>query len=282
MFRSGKCSTSCDTWTMSNDGTMREITAAPALRVIYRDDDLLAVCKPAGLLVHRSPIDRRETRFALQLARELVGRRVYPVHRLDKPTAGLLLFALHPDAARQLAHDFAYGAVAKRYLAVVRGYLPAAGTIDAPLAAVEETRTSGQVPRPAVTDYRTLATVELPEAVGRYPTSRYSLAELTPYTGRRHQLRRHLKHIFHPIVGDTRYGEGRHNRFFRERYGCHHLLLAAVEATIRHPRSGEALRLTASLPEEWRPLLGALGWEEVLEAAWRPLRKGLDAPASNV
>jgi tRNA pseudouridine65 synthase len=95
-------------------------------------------------------------------------------------------------------------------------------------------------------------------------------------------LRRHLKHIFHPIVGDTRYGEGRHNRFFRERFGCHHLLLAAVEATIRHPRSGKALCLTASLPEAWQPLLSALGWEDVLEPAWRPQRKGLDAPAANV
>ena len=156
------------------------------LEILYLDDYLAAVAKPAGLLVHRSPIDRRETDFAVQRARALAGRRVFPVHRLDKPTAGLLIFALHADAARGLAGAFARGEVAKSYVAVVRGYLPAAGTVDAPLGTVDGG--AAAVLRPAVTAYRSLAQVELPAAVGRYPTSRYTLALLQPRSGRRHQL----------------------------------------------------------------------------------------------
>ena len=241
--------------------------------LLYRDDDFVVVHKPAGLLVHRSPIDRRETRFALQLVRDLVGRRVYPVHRLDKPTSGILAFGLSSDAARRLAEAFAAGTVSKTYLAVVRGVAPDAGLIDHPL--VEELDRYGDPlaepdkgPQPAVTAFRRLATVELPFAVGRYPTSRYSLVEANPKTGRRHQLRRHFKHLLHPIIGDTKYGEGRHNRFFREQYGCQRLLLAAVELSFVQPFSGEALRIAAPPQEDFREVIEGLGWGDVLAGRW--------------
>jgi tRNA pseudouridine65 synthase len=254
---------------MAESQPVHSISPDFSLQVVYRDEDLLAVNKPAGLLVHRSPIDRRDTRFALQMARDLIGQRVYPVHRLDKPTSGLLLFALHPDAARRLASDFAGGAISKRYLAVVRGYLSAQGTIDYPLDRLLEKRDLRTLrSQSAVTDYSALATTELPCAVGRYPTSRYTLAELRPRTGRRHQLRRHMKHIFHPIIGDTRFGEGRHNRFFRETFNSPQLMLAAVEMQFRHPRTGVNLTLTAPLPPTWGNVLAACGWLSALPPRW--------------
>lgn len=245
------------------------------MEILYLDDHLVAVNKPAGLLVHRSPIDRHETRFALQEVRAMLGRRVYPVHRLDKPTSGVLLFALAPETARSLADAFAGGGVTKRYLAVARGIVPDEGVIDHPLAE-EPDRLDGPagdetLPRPAVTAYRRLAAAELPFAVGRYPTSRYSLVLLEPRTGRRHQLRRHLKHLFHPIIGDTKHGEGRHNRLFREEFACGRLLLHAVELTLSHPVSGRPLTVTAPVDPSFAGLLERLGWRAAVPDRWMPL-----------
>jgi tRNA pseudouridine65 synthase len=238
--------------------------------LIYRDDYLVAVSKPAGLLVHRSPIDRHETRFALQMVRDQVGQHVYPVHRLDKPTSGVLLFGLSSDSARELSLQFANGSVRKHYLAVVRGYCPEAGTIDHalkeeldPIADRDRQRARPgreRVPQAAVTGYRRLATVEIPEAVDRYPRTRYSLVALQPQTGRRHQLRRHLKHIGHPIIGDAKHGKGVHNRFFQSRYDCHRLLLACTALQLAHPASGETLSLRAPLDAPFLRVLDAFGW----------------------
>lgn len=243
------------------------------LDLLHRDEHLVAVHKPAGLLVHRSPIDRRETRFALQLVRDQLGQRVYPVHRLDKPTSGVLLFALSPAVAARLAASFAAGAVTKDYLAVVRGVPPLAGEIDHPLR--EEPDRLDSYPddglrgaQAALTTYRRLAEIELPVAVGRYRTSRYALMAAQPRTGRRHQLRRHFKHIFHPIIGDTRHGEGRHNRFFRDELGCNRLLLHAAELTLPHPASGTPLTVVAPLPADFLALLSRLGWHDAVPPGW--------------
>lgn len=247
------------------------------LEILYRDEHLVAVNKPSGLLVHRSEIDRRETRFALQLVRDQLGQWVYPVHRLDRPTSGVLLLALDPEAARRLGEAFAAGAVEKTYLAVVRGVPPEAGIIDYPLTE-ELDRHSDRLarpdkgPQPAVTEFRRLATVELSCPVGRYPTSRYSLVEARPRTGRKHQLRRHFKHLFHPLIGDTKHGEGRHNRFFRDTYACHRLLLAAVEIALPHPMSGQPLRISAPLEDSFAALIERLGWKEAVPERW--WRKG--------
>lgn len=218
------------------------------LSLIYRDAHLLAVHKPAGLLVHRSPIDRHETEFALQYARELnEGEHVYPVHRLDRPTSGLLLFARDPETASVLGQAFMAGAVRKTYQAVVRGWTPESGVIDLPLRdkAMDKRDTSEQVMREACTRYQRLATTELPVAIEGYASSRYSLVELYPETGRQHQLRRHLQHISHPIIGDTNYGRTRHNHFFAERFGAARLMLAATALSFQHPATGEAMMLTA-------------------------------------
>ena len=233
------------------------------LDILYRDDSLVAIHKPSGLLVHRSPIDRHETRFAIQLTRDQIGQRVYPVHRLDKPTSGVLLFALDSDTARRLTEQFTQGQVQKTYLAVVRGYLPISGIIDYPLieeldAIADADADTNKPAQAAVTHYRCLATTELPFAIGRYASTRYSLAELQPKTGRKHQLRRHLKHIFHPIVGDTTHGDGKHNAFFRQQFACQRLLLHAQTLTLPHPHTHSLLTLHAPPPADMQIILNQL------------------------
>lgn len=223
------------------------------LAELYRDDHLLAVHKPAGLLVHRSPIDRHETEFALQYARGLNGgEHVYPVHRLDRPTSGVLLFARDQDTARVVGQAMMAGDIRKTYVALVRGWAPEQGVIDHPLREEPEDRRLKGQPQPvreAITGFRCLSTTEIPVAIERYPSSRYSLVELQPGTGRKHQLRRHMKHINHPIIGDANHGRGRHNRYFAERFGEGRLMLAAVRLELCHPVTGQALVISAP-PED--------------------------------
>jgi tRNA pseudouridine65 synthase len=236
--------------------------ATNELPILYQDDAIVVVNKPSGLLVHRSPIDRHETRFAVQLLRDQLGRHVFPVHRLDKGTSGALAFALDKATATALAELFASKQVRKTYVAVVRGWPQLAGVIDHPLDAVQDAYapTTDSAPKPCRTAYRTLATVELPVRVDRYPTSRYALVELEPETGRRHQLRRHLAHLSHPIVGDSTYGKGRHNRLFAEWYGVHRLLLACVGLEFMHPVTGATVSVQADAGPEFDALRRQLPW----------------------
>ena len=239
------------------------------LPILYRDDHLIAIHKPAGLLVHRTVLDRHETRFAVQILRDQIGQHVHPVHRLDRGTSGVLLFALDRDVGRRLSAQFEAQQVDKTYLAVVRGIPEESGTIDHPLTRqfddyeFRSPDSAGEAQN-ALTHYQRLATIELPHRVDRYPTSRYALLELKPETGRRHQLRRHLKHIAHPIIGDATYGKGRHNRLFQELFGCHRLLLACLEMRLTHPLSGQPLTLKAPLAEDFGLLLEKLGWADRL------------------
>ncbi len=204
----------------------------PTLSILYRDDYFVAIHKPPGLLVHRTRISE-DTRFVLQILRNQIGQWVYPVHRLDRPTSGVLILGLDSDSARLLTREFENRRVEKRYLAVVRGYTEEKGVVDYPLQ--EET---WKEPQEALTLYRKLEQVELPFPVGRYRTARYSLLEIEPRTGRMHQIRKHMKHIFHPIVGDTTHGDGKHNQLFREEFGIHRLLLVATGLTFQHPYTG--------------------------------------------
>ncbi|WP_416398988.1 pseudouridine synthase [Allohahella sp. A8] len=234
---------------------MMKMTAAAAnpLTEIYRDTWLLVVHKPAGLLVHRSPIDKHETEFALQYARAMNGgEHVYPVHRLDRPTSGLLVFARDQQTASELGHALMSGLVNKTYLAMVRGWTPEQGSINHPLREEPEDRRrkgEAQAVREARTNYKRLATTEIAIEIEGYPVSRYSLVELQPETGRKHQLRRHMKHINHPIIGDANHGRGRHNRYFAERFGRGRLMLAATGLIFKHPVTGEQLQLSAP-PED--------------------------------
>jgi len=238
----------------------------PDLKLLYQDDYLVAVHKPSGLLVHRSWLDKGETRFALQMTRDRVGRHVYPVHRLDRPTSGILLFALDPHTARSLSEAFARHQVSKEYLAVVRGWTPPAHFIDYPLKEeldpIADRFSSPDKPaQSAQTWLQTLAQVELPFAVSqRHPSSRYSLVRLRPHTGRKHQLRRHLAHLSHPIVGDTTHGDGRHNKFFREQFASHRLLLLHHCVTFQHPHLRVPFQIRTELDAELQALWAHLGW----------------------
>jgi len=206
-------------------------------------------------LVHRTPISR-DRHFVLQQLRDQLGRRLYPVHRLDRATSGVLLMAFSPEAAAILSDRFRQGAMHKRYLAVVRGWTPEEGTIDHQVRDAE-----GRRPRPAVTRYRRLEKVELPVAVDRYPTSRYSLVEVEPRTGRHQQIRKHFKHIGHPLIGDTTWGKGTHNRFFRERFGIHRLLLHAFSLSFVPPDGERRITVTAPIDARWQALFRELGWD---------------------
>lgn len=243
---------------------MRTECQLDQFRVVHQDAHLLAVHKPAALLVHRSPIDRHETRFALQMARDAAGQHVYPVHRLDKATSGMLLFALSPEAARPLADQFARHEIRKTYLALARGWLEPAGHIDHALPyrrdrLADADRSRSAEPQPAQTDYRTLATAVLDRSMGRYAQQRYSLVELQPRTGRKHQLRRHLRHIQHPIIGDVAHGDRHHNHLFHEWRGYHRLYLAAVSLQLTHPYSGERLHLSVPPQPDFQATVDALG-----------------------
>ncbi|MCR8922738.1 tRNA pseudouridine(65) synthase TruC [Dasania sp. GY-MA-18] len=235
------------------------------LEIIYQDEYLVAINKPSGLLVHRSMIDRHETRFALQMLRDQLGQHVYPIHRLDKPTSGVLIFALSSAIARQLSLCFHDKTVSKTYWAVVRGYAPEQGSVDHPLKEkldkISDKKSRRDKPaQEAISHYQRLATIELPYCVDRYPHSRYSLVQVQPETGRKHQIRRHLKHLGHPIIGDAKHGKGVHNRFFQQQFNCHRLLLACTEIRLPHPVSQQPLTLQASLDESMSTLLQHFGW----------------------
>lgn len=238
---------------------MDEAEAPILLDIIYQDKGLIAINKPAGLLVHRSFIDRHESQFAVQMLRDQIGQYVYPVHRLDKPTSGVLLFALSAEFAQQMSVLFSEQQTDKEYLAVVRGYANDEGVIDYPLVEqqdkIADKRAKAKPAQSAITHYRTLAKKEFNYPVGRYKTARYSLLKLTPKTGRKHQLRRHMKHIFHPIVGDTTHGDGKQNQFFRQQLHCQRMLLAATQLSFIHPLSNKRIEINATIDEEFERIL---------------------------
>lgn len=239
------------------------------LEILYQDEDIIAINKPSGLLVHKSPIDKHETRFALQLLRDQIGQYVYPVHRLDKPTSGVLLFALNAEVAQMMSLLFRSAEVQKEYLAIVRGYTDDSMLIDYPLKQMLDTKEQKKLgitkeAQEAQTAYTRLGTVELPYAVSRYPVARYSLLRLQPKTGRKHQLRRHMKHIFHPIVGDTKHGRGEHNRLYREKFECHRLLLHANRLEFSHPISKQNIVIQAPLDDMLKKLFKIFSWEEMV------------------
>lgn len=233
--------------------------------IIYQDDDVVAVNKPFGMLVHRSWLDKHETTFVMTLLRDRLGQYVYPVHRLDRPTSGVLLFAKSSDVARTLSLQFENHTVAKSYLAVVRGYLTGNGRIDYDLKPrldkiADKFADPDQAPKPAITEYQNLASVEMPfVSTPRYATSRYSLMRLIPITGRKHQLRRHMTHLFHPIVGDTTYGDTAQNTAIKAHTGVSRLMLHAHRLDFDHPK-GERMSLVAPLDDEFNKVLNCFGW----------------------
>jgi len=236
--------------------------SAPPLRVLYEDEALVIVDKPPKTLVHRSALSPGDYPLMWTL-RDQLGCWVYPAHRLDRATSGAIAFTKSPAHARALAASFERREVEKRYWAVVRGYAPEEVEVCAPLLEPlddlgDPLADRGKGPQEARSSVRCLSRVELPIPVGRYPTTRYSLVEAVPHTGRRHQLRRHLHHITHPVVGDTSYGRTEHNQLFRDRFGCDRLLLAAVSLVVPHPVTGARVAVAAPVTGVFEGVVRAL------------------------
>ena len=235
-----------------------------SLIIIYQDEHIVVIEKPPGLLVHRSLIDKHETRFAMQILRDQIGQHVFPVHRLDRPTSGVLVFALSSDVARILNAQFANQSIDKTYYAIVRGHSDEEGIVDYALKEkldkiADKMADQNKPAQEAETGFKTLLSFELPFPVSRYPSARYSLIRLHPKTGRKHQLRRHMAHINHPIVGDTTHGDGKHNKFIREQFAFSGLALTCQQLSLRHPISGEALVVSAEFDKRLEQLLLSFG-----------------------
>jgi tRNA pseudouridine65 synthase len=222
---------------MSNSNQPKECRSP--IPVLYEDDQLIAVAKPSGMFVHRSVADRSATEFVVQTVRDQLNCFVYPIHRLDRPTSGVLLLAKSSEAASVYATMFAERRVLKTYLALVRGFTEDSGTIDRPLVSDKgrgrPATDPHAVPQEAETLFRTLKKFELRFPSGRHATTRCSLVEASPKTGRYHQIRRHMAGISHPVIGDADHGDTKLNRIFQEQAGVTRLMLAAVRIEFVHP-----------------------------------------------
>lgn len=216
------------------------------LDILYRDDSLAVVNKPAGLMVHDSKLARGETDFAADRLREQFGKPIFLVHRLDRATSGCLLLAFDRDSASALGKTLMSGGVAKDYLAMCRGWPEEDFVIDYPL----DGGPGKPVKKSAVTRFARLATTELDMPSAGFETSRYALLRASPDTGRFRQIRRHLKHVSHHLIGDTSHGDGRHNRAFRM-LGIHRMLLHAQRLAFAHPVNGETIVATAPMDAQF-------------------------------
>lgn len=232
----------------------REARFSEPLRVLYQDEWLIAVDKPSGLLMHRSFLDKDETEFAVQKLRDQLGQHVYPLHRLDRPTSGVLLFALSSEVARLMTEQLSAKHWRKFYVTLCRGFFKTPVLLDYGLKEeldeiADKKAQQNKDKQEAQTAFWPLSHVELPFAIGKYPRARYSLVLAQPYTGRKHQIRRHLAHLRHPVVGDVNHGEGRHNRLFRENYDSHRLVLHAARLECEHPITLQPLCIEAPLTD---------------------------------
>jgi tRNA pseudouridine65 synthase len=225
------------------------------LDIIYQDEHMVAINKPHGLLVHRSKMAADADVFALQLLRDQIGQKVYPAHRIDRKTSGALLFALSEDVDKKLKLKFAERQIRKSYWAIVRGYTQAAETIDYPL------RKENGLLQEAVTAYKTLATTEIEVALGKHPTSRYSLIEVLPETGRMHQIRKHMAHIYHPIIGDRPHGCNKQNKLFKEKWDMDKMMLHAKSLSLPHPVTEKPVTINAALSSAFENTIKLLSFK---------------------
>ena len=251
--------------TIKSAGTV--IVDKPILKILFQDEFLVAVDKPAGLFVHRSFMDKDEIYFALQLVRDQIGQYVYPLHRLDRPTSGVLLFALTQDVARLMGQALSDRKIQKTYYALTRGHLLSDGVIEHPLKEKLDDLGDKNVSRDkeaqsAKTHYQSITIASLPVPLGKYSSVRYSLIKCLPHTGRRHQIRRHLAHLRHPIIGDINYGDNKQNPFFGEYFGFKRLMLIAKRVDFIHPVTELPITIEAEFDEQWQQIFSKLTWEQ--------------------
>ena len=228
------------------------------LEILYQDDQLVAINKPNGLLVHRTRIANDASEFALQILRDQLNQHVFPCHRLDRKTSGVLLFAKDEMTNRIMQRKFAEGQVSKKYVAIVRGYTNDKGIIDYPLK-----KEDGTV-QEAVTAYNTLQQTEMEIPFSGKSTSRYSLVEIEPLTGRMHQIRKHFAHIFHPIIGDRPHGCNKQNKLFKEKWNMTTMMLHASLLKFHHPNNSEEVVISTRLFGEYIRMMRLLNFDSNL------------------
>ena len=217
----------------------------PPLDILYHDDRLVAINKPHGLLVHPSAIARDVKETALHLLKDQLGKYLYPVHRLDRKTSGVLVFALDKEMANTLRMSFDDKLIHKNYVAIVRGHFnPQEYLLDYPLI------NENGVEQEASTHFKLIKTTEIPLSSGRYDTSRYSLIECIPHTGRFHQIRKHLAHLRFPIIGDRPHGCNKQNRFFKQQWNMMTMMLHAHRLTM--PYNESTLSISADYSDEFK------------------------------
>jgi len=238
------------------------------LDIVYQDQYMVAINKPAGLLVHKSYLARKETYFAMTMLRDQLGQYVYPIHRLDRPTSGVLLFALSSDIARLLSEVFQAREVTKGYIAMVRGHMLGGDKLDYPLKEeldkiADKKAQLDKEPQEAMTQWQQLLHGEFDAPIGNYEKARFSLVALKPLTGRKHQLRRHLAHLRHPIMGDTTHGDGKQNKYFKAHLGQQRLMLHASQLHFKHPITHQHLKIEASLPPCFIEVCQRVGWDDI-------------------
>jgi len=222
------------------------------LEILYEDEYIIAINKPTGILVHKTKISE-DTVFLLQMLRNQLGYPIYTIHRLDRATSGVILFAKDKESAARLNTFFMNRQVDKRYLAIVRGWTEEEGVIDHPLADVETGKLEAL---PSVTHYLTLGKSVIEAAIGlRYPTARFSLVDVRPVTGRRHQIRKHFSHLRHPIIGDKPHGDVKQNKFFQSHFEVARMLLHASHLSFAHPVTHQKMEISAPLDEAFHRAL---------------------------
>jgi len=221
------------------------------LEIIYQDEKIVAINKPHGLLVHKTKLANDARVFALQELRNQLGQHVYPVHRLDRKTSGVLLFALNPKVQSEISELFREGKVEKTYNAIVRGYLKGQGIID-----YELTNGKGKI-QSALTHYKPLTYFEIKLPFGKHNTSRYTLVELNPKTGRFHQLRKHMAHIFYPILGDRPHGCNKQNKLWKQKFNMDSMMLHAKSLSFEYP-TGNLIAIDCYCSSEMNRVLDVL------------------------
>lgn len=240
----------------------KSVTTNARIPVLYEDEQIIAVAKPSGMFVHRSAADRSATEFVVQTVRDQLNCFVYPIHRLDRPTSGVLLLAKNSEAAAAYAIMFAERRVRKTYVALVRGFTDDSGTIDRPLVSDKgrgrPATDPHSIPQEAETFYRTIEKFEAAFSSGQHATTRCSLIEAQPKTGRYHQIRRHMAGISHPVIADAEHGDSRANRKFQQSLGVTRLMLAAVRLEFVHPLTAAPITIESAPDDSFNSVIARL------------------------
>lgn len=236
------------------------IVTISMLPILYQDDDIVVINKPNGMLVHRSSIALDAIENVLYLLRDQIDQYLYPVHRLDRKTSGILLFALNKSSASLMKSLFTDHGIQKTYHAIVRGYFPYE-EIELNYTLTNDRGKEQE----ALTTFRLMQKTEISVPFGKHDTSRYSLVEAMPHTGRMHQIRKHLAHMMYPIIGDRPYGCNKQNKLFKEKWDMTAMLLHAYTISFIHPINQKTIFIKADYPSEYLRMLGVLQFSKGLE-----------------